>query len=101
MVNVGGCAAGDIQFLRPDLGRRFQHFSSTDEMRPPRLVAMIGRRIVKDQEHGPAIVVFSGGDGAATAKAPMRRTIKCWNLFKQAYMTLILETPKSSRGKFW
>ena len=25
MVNVGGCAAGDIQFLGPDLDRQFQH----------------------------------------------------------------------------
>ena len=52
--------------------------------------------------------VLDGGAGVAvavmilrTAKAPMRRTIKYWSLFKQACLTLILETPKSSPGKFW
>jgi len=44
---------------------------------------------------GVAVMIFEDRESA------MRRTIKYWSLFKQACLTLILETPKSSPGKFW
>jgi hypothetical protein len=44
---------------------------------------------------GVAVMIFEDRESANAA------TIKYWSLFKQACLTLILETPKSSRGKFW
>ena len=43
---------------------------------------------------GVAVMIFEDRESANAA------TIKYWSLFKQACMTLILETPKSSPGKF-
>jgi hypothetical protein len=41
MVNVGGCAAGNIQFLGPDVDRQFQHLRRlVDEQRT--MLARVG-----------------------------------------------------------
>jgi hypothetical protein len=65
-------------------------------------------QILRESHGFRSYYVLDGGEGVVvavmifeTAKAPMRRTIKYWSLFKQACLTLILETPKSSPGKFW
>jgi hypothetical protein len=44
---------------------------------------------------GVAVMIFEDRESANAAND------KYWSLFKQACLTLILETPKSSPGKFW
>src|SRR5882724_5469243 len=61
-------------------------------------------QILRESHGFRSYYVLDGGEGvgvAEIAKAPMRRTIKYWSLFKQACLILILETPKLSPGKFW
>jgi hypothetical protein len=43
---------------------------------------------------GVAVMIFEDRESANAAN-------EYWSLFMQACMTLILETPKSSPGKFW
>jgi hypothetical protein len=83
----------DIARLASEIGDQLRRQLEADPYQPLRWDVEIGARLWTASDTQD---VYS-----RTAKAPMRRTIRCWSLFKKACMTLILETPKSSPGKFW
>src|SRR5437773_735908 len=65
-------------------------------------------QILRESHGFRSYYVLDGGEGVGVAvmifedrESATRRTRKYRSLFKQVCLTLILETPKSSPGKFW